>query len=151
MNPGVKFILGGDGDYLENFNDSLSSQIERGQVILPGKVNNVRDFLFASDIYVFPTLHENFSNSLLEACSAGLPCVATNVGGNGEIIKDRQTGLLVEPMNSSVLKDSLDLLIYDKLLREDYRKKAKEFVASNFSQEKVFSDMAEMYNYVMTR
>ena len=150
LKPAVKFIIGGEGDYLAEINDLLKSQIQSGQVILPGKVSNVRDFLFASDIYVFPTLHENFSNSLLEACSAALPCVATNVGGNGEIIKNRQTGLLVEPMNSPALKEGLDILINDRLLREDYGKRAKEFVALNFSQEKVFSDMARMYNYVMT-
>ena len=65
------------------------------------------DFLFASDFFIQPSLHENHSIALLEAMAAHLPAIATNVGGNTEIIESSITGILVQPFSEVELYDAI--------------------------------------------
>jgi Glycosyltransferase len=63
-----------------------ASRLRNVTVHLLGRRLDVNQLLRASDVFVFPTLHENMSNALLEAMASGLPVVATNVGGNTEVV-----------------------------------------------------------------
>lgn len=65
------------------------------------------------DIFVLPSLSEGFSNALLEAMAAGVPAVATAVGGNPEAVIDGQTGLLVPPGEAGAIADALERLLAD--------------------------------------
>ena len=69
------------------------------------------------DIYVFPSLYEPFSLTLLHALAAGIPTVASRVGGNVEVIRERQTGLLFEKSNAADLARGVSLLAADPALR----------------------------------
>ncbi|MFQ5515021.1 MAG: glycosyltransferase family 4 protein [Myxococcota bacterium] len=65
--------------------------------VFTDSVPNPADYLSLMDVAVFPTLHEAFGLSILEALAAGLPVIATRVGGVPELIEDGRNGLLVEP------------------------------------------------------
>jgi glycosyltransferase involved in cell wall biosynthesis len=73
-----------------------------------------------SDVFVLPSLHEGLSTALLEAMAMGIPVVATWVGGNTELITDRETGLLVEPNPQDIIK-AISRLLEDR-----------EFAKTNF-------------------
>lgn len=71
------------------------------------QVGDVRPYLHAGEIFVLPSLAEGISNSLLEAMSCGLACVATRVGGSTEVLGDGKYGLLVPPNNVEKLSNAL--------------------------------------------
>lgn len=147
--PNLNFIFVGDGPYNEVLINELNKEIEDGKVFILGKRNDVSRILSESDIFLFPTLHENLSNALLEACAYKLCVIATNVGGNPEVIKNQESGLLIDPKNSDAIVDSLNHLMTNEYLIEQYSNKANETVNENFSQKYIYSQLNELYKKVL--
>jgi glycosyltransferase involved in cell wall biosynthesis len=81
------------------------------KVFLPGMQENVSDWLSISDIAVSASLSEGLSNALIEACASSLPIIATNVGGNPEIVEDGVNGLLVDSGSSEGLSEAIGSLL----------------------------------------
>src|ERR1039458_3183888 len=69
----------------------------RQQVLFLGSTSHVPELLRAMDVFVLPSVAEGISNALLEAMASGLPVIATSVGGNPEVVVDRESGLLFSP------------------------------------------------------
>jgi len=139
------FLIVGDGPYLEYTQLALRSEIEAGKVIFTGKTNEVSAALFGSDIFAFPTFHENLSFALLEACAASLPSVVTNVGGNPEIIVDGETGLLVPANNSDEFVLKLKTLIESQSLRIEMGTKSRIRVKTVFSESSNLIQIEKIY------
>ena len=118
--PKIKLCIAGNGPLLPFLREKYRKYITTGRLILPGKILDVKDTLLASDIFAFPTFKENLSNSLLEASYVGLPIVATNVGGNPEVVENEFSGLLVSAGNINELKLSITRLIENKNKRNEY-------------------------------
>jgi glycosyltransferase involved in cell wall biosynthesis len=74
---------------------------------LPGARDDVAEILAALDVFVLPSLAEGISNTILEAMATGLPIVATNVGGNAELIEAGRTGELVQAGDDDALAKAL--------------------------------------------
>ncbi len=70
-----------------------------------------------ADVYVLPSIHEQWSNTIMEAMACGLPVVATNVGGNPALIEDGETGLLVRPGDVEALAEKIEKVLFDVELR----------------------------------
>ena len=87
------------------------------RVIFHGLSNQVADLLAHADIFVLASRWEGFPNSILEAMRAGLPVVASDVGGVAEAIVPQETGLLVPPQNPEALALALARLLGDRELR----------------------------------
>ncbi|MEA3489045.1 MAG: glycosyltransferase [Candidatus Omnitrophota bacterium] len=85
-------------------------------------------YLAAADIYVLPSLHEGFGIVLLEAMYCGLPIVATNEGGQTDIVEDGENGLLVPPHDPAALADAIALLMKDPDQRQDMSSCNREYV-----------------------
>jgi glycosyltransferase involved in cell wall biosynthesis len=90
-----------------------------------GGVENVHEYLQASDIFVFPTLDDAFPSSVVEAMSCGLPVIATPVGAIGEIVRDGQNGLLIQPGDGDGLLQALDTLLGDSELARQLGQRAR--------------------------
>ena len=88
---------------------------------------DVENYLADSDIYVASSHFEGLPISMLEAMSAGLPIVSTDVGGVSDIVKDGINGVLIAPGNKEKYVKALKTLIIDVSMREAYSKKSKEF------------------------
>src|SRR5256885_11088321 len=82
-----------------------------------GNRGDVPDLLGSADVFVLSSRSEAFPVSILEAMAAGLPVVATNVGGVAKSVVDGETGLLVPPGDSGALAAALDRLLTDDALR----------------------------------
>jgi glycosyltransferase involved in cell wall biosynthesis/peptidoglycan/xylan/chitin deacetylase (PgdA/CDA1 family) len=78
-----------------------------------GRRDEVAEVLAALDVFVLPSHAEGLSIALLEAGAAGRPVVATSVGGNGEVVRDGLTGLLVPPGDAPALADAVVRLLDD--------------------------------------
>lgn len=141
----IVFIFIGEGLLMEETKNKLSQEIAVGRVILLGKQNNVISILKECDIFLFATLHENLSNALLEACSMGLAVIATNVGGNPEVIRNGYNGILIPPSNSDEIEQAVMLLARDKPLREKFGKNAMRTMAEEFSQTVLLKRLGQVY------
>ncbi|AOW17245.1 hypothetical protein LPB03_07100 [Polaribacter vadi] len=143
----VKFVFIGDEPNNMNFKSTLVKEINERKVFFLNKQdkNNVLAILRESDIFLFATLHENLSNALLEACSLGLAVIATNVGGNPEVIKHGYNGILISPKNSLEIVNSINLLVNDDELRKELGGKAIVNIKKHFSQEKILHQVESVY------
>lgn len=96
---GMLVILGsgqGQQDNMEAYiQESVKEYCLEDSLITLGDVDNVADYLQAADIFVFPSRREGLPNSLLEAMACGLLCVASDIGGNRDLISSGENGFLV--------------------------------------------------------
>lgn len=100
--PNTRFEIAGDGDPTP-YQQLIDELGLKNTVTLIGSVSNVPAFLETLDVAVLPSRAEGLSNSLLEYMAAGRPIVATDVGGNGEVIRNGVNGLLVPSNDFSEL------------------------------------------------
>lgn len=84
-----------------------------GSVRFLGELADVRPALRAMDLFVLPSREEGMSNAILEAMAAGRPVVATDVGGNGEILDDGRTGVLVPGGDCDAMAAAIARLLHD--------------------------------------
>jgi glycogen(starch) synthase len=98
------------------------------------------------DIYVFPSLYEPFSLTLIHALAAGIPTVASRVGGNTEIVEEGETGLLAERNDPVSLAGAITRLCIDAALRRHVAARGRE-TAARFTFDHM---LAGMEDYLMT-
>lgn len=107
----LRLVLIGDGPNrhrLESIKDTLPC---RDRIEFFGERDDVHKILPILDVFVLPSANEGISNTILEAMSTGLPVIATNVGGNPELVRHGHTGLLVPPGDQDAIVDALNLYI----------------------------------------
>ena len=133
------------GNLPANLRRELAEDIEKRKVILYGSTNTVYDFLNASDLYIFPSYHENCSIALIEAGRAGLAAIASDVGGNGEIVCDGESGFLIREQNAGLYYDALVKLASSPELRSRMGEAARALITERFSPEKVMKEIENVY------
>lgn len=149
LHPQARLLVIGDGPYLEELRTLLSAEIASGKAVLAGKQTEVARYLAMSDAFVFPTFSENLSNALLEAMLAGLPVVATNVGGNPEVMIDDETGFLVPPQEAKPIADKVNALIEDPNLAKRLGNGARKRIEDAFSFEKAAREIGNAYDRLL--
>jgi glycosyltransferase involved in cell wall biosynthesis len=138
-------VIIGDGSEGENLN-LLSKKLGiENSVYFAGFVDNARKYLLAFDVFVLASRSEGFPYALLEAGFASLPVVATSVGGVPEIIKEGETGLLVEPGYPEELAHILIGLSKDEQLRKTLGENVHTFTEKEFSLAQMFDHTFMVY------
>jgi len=107
----LRLVIAGSGPLLDELRQAAVTLGVDQQVLLTGEISAVDDLLSVLDLFVLPSHTEGLSMSLLEAGSAGLACVVTDVGGNSEIIQHDQTGLVVPNNNPPALFSAMQELL----------------------------------------
>ena len=93
-----------------------------GRLLFTGPVAGADDLFLGADAFLFPTVYEPFSNACLEAMAAGLPVVTTAVNGASEVLREGESGFLLEdPFDAAALADRME-----KLLSSDLRRRMGE-------------------------
>ena len=118
---------------------------ERGRVIFAGRREDVHTMLRALDVFPLPSYTEGLSISLLEAASAGLPIVATAVGGNVEAIKDARNSLLVPPGGPIALARGLERMLDHSGEVLKMGRRAAVTVRSDYSLEEMVRSVEDVY------
>lgn len=139
------FVIIGDGNYLPIYRKELRKKVEDGSVQLLGIRKDVFQILRDCDIFLFATLHENHSKSMLEAVGMHCAVICTNVGGNPEIIDDEETGLMMPIRDSEAIIRNLQRLS-DIQLREKLVKRALEVIPPRFSVENTFGKLEKLFS-----
>lgn len=126
--PAARLLLAGEGPLREE----LERMAERTGVVetvrFLGYRQDVRAFLSAGDLAVIPSRSEGFCLAGLEALACGVPVVATRVGGNPELVRDGENGVLVEPEDPTALAAAIVRLLADEALRNRLAGRARESV-----------------------
>ena len=148
--PELCLLVVGDGDYLREMQAECSALRHAQQVIFTGQQEQVQKYLNASDFFLSPSLHENLSISILEACAAKLPCLVSDVGGNGEIIENGKNGLMIAPFSVDALASGLRKMGDDKY-RAEIKQSAKQVDYSKFSDEQVDQHIKQVYDRLLQR
>jgi glycosyltransferase involved in cell wall biosynthesis len=143
----LKVLVVGDGPDADDIKGAYDTTT--ANVRLLGRRSDVPDLLQASDLFAFPTFHENLSNALLEAMGAGLPVIATNVGGNTEVVR-RGGGILVSPKDPAELATALDLLIKDAPRRQELGANARHVVESFYSLDVMSRTLDDVYTDILS-
>lgn len=132
--PNIHLRIIGDGPEAEKFKQYAASY---PHITFAGHQKDPLPHMANSDVFLQPTYHEGFSIVLVEASMLGLPIIATNVGGNKEIIFHEKTGLLVDVKNSKQLSEAMQRLYEDANLRTQLGENARAQYLRSF----VFDDI----------
>ena len=147
----VCLLILGEGPFESRLKERCQGLGIEKNVKFLGLVNNVRKHLAMSDIFVFPSFHEGFPNSVLEAMACGLPVIATRIGGIVDVIKDEENGLLVEPGNANQLADALKKLISDPEYASVLGKNALKTVRENYDINVIANRYVELYERLIKK
>lgn len=141
----IKLICLGEGDGEAELRRICNELGLAEHVRFQGYETNVADWLQAADINVLPSFYEGLPLTVLEAMAAGVPTVASNVGGIPELLTDGVSGLLVPPGDWSSLASAVLRLACDKDLRRSLGAAASRRASLNFSLEVQIHRTEQLY------
>ena len=143
--PGARALLAGQGPMLDALREQARDLGVAASVDFLGRRSDVPALLAGCDLYVHPSLEEGYSNAVLEAMAAGLPIVATAVGGTMEAIADGETGLLVPPADAAALERAMLRLLEDRSAAGRMGARAASVARSRYDMDQVVHRYEAVY------
>jgi len=144
--PETRFLLVGDGVERQMLEQMVEAAGIEKCVTFTGFRRDVARLIGAMDIYVLPSLWEGLPLALIEALMAKKAIVATDVGGNTEMIEDGRTGFIVPPQNSGLLAERLIALISSERLRDEFAENGYMYAKKHFALTTMVSDYERLYS-----
>ena len=139
-------IVAGDGEMLDELKQLSQRLGIADRVHWLGLVPDPVSLLQASDLFLLATVGEAFGLALAEAMACGVPIVGSRAGAIPEVIKDGETGLLVNPMEPAALADGIEKLGRDHVLRKLMAQQAITRVATHFTLERAVDETLRIYS-----
>jgi len=149
--PDAQAILLGSGEELPRLKKLAESLGVAGSVHFYDSCANTPRFLSVMDVFVFPSVKEGLGIALLEALASGRACVASRIGGIGDIIKDGYNGMLVDAGDSKAISDAVLRLLSDSSLRNEMGRRGKALVSERFTLDGMARNMMKLYEEVLGR
>jgi glycosyltransferase involved in cell wall biosynthesis len=155
--PDVRFLIVGvklqyqegvfaqDRIYLQELQQLAKDLGVGDMVIFTGHRTDTPEILAEAAISVLPSHSEGLSNTLLESMAAGVPTIATNVGGNPELVKDHSTGILIPVKSPGHLAQAIREILDDSGLARRLGQQARIMANNEFSLEKMTVDTQALY------
>ncbi len=144
------FIIAGDGDMYDEVKQKISEESMEDKVIQLGYRTDAPNILAGSDLFINTSSSEALSFAIIEALGYGLPVVATNVGGTGDIINDStDCGILFEYGDARGGAEAINVIMEDQSLKERFSRGAKRSAQEIFDLEKLQSKLIERYKESM--
>jgi glycosyltransferase involved in cell wall biosynthesis len=143
-------LVGGGSADIYNCEDELKTFVRENDlsdsVRFTGDVDNVQDYLRASDAFVFPTLNEAFGVSLIEAMACGLPVVSTDNGGIKDIVTHRQDGLIARTGDEASLCQAIEEILEKPEQAEALGYAARNTALEKYAQARVGAAYADLFD-----
>ena len=140
----VHYIIAGQGELQQHLETLIDELNLRDRVKLLGFRSDVKELYEVADIFVFPSFREGLSLSVMEAMASGLPCVASRIRGNSDLLENTEGGFLCDPRDASEFAEKLNLLAANAALREKMGS-SNRMAIQNFSTETVIREMQKIY------
>jgi len=142
----VFLIIGKKRNYYSELNNLVKKLDISKKIKFIGFIDNskIKEYYSITDLVVHPcTYYEPLSRMLLEAASYGIPIIASNIGGNSEIVENDVNGFLVK--NTKELKNKIEKLINNEKLAKKMGEESKEKIKKEFSYKKISKRLIEEY------
>ena len=151
--PTARFTIA--GEVLEPaFFAELQALVEhlgvQEHVFFLGKITDQQTHLRGSDVFVLPSRSEGFSNALIEAMASGLPCIASDVGGNAEAIETDVSGIIVPPGEFAPLADAIVAVLRDSSFALELSVAGQRAVGASFSSDAMLGRVTEAYRSLLS-
>jgi glycosyltransferase involved in cell wall biosynthesis len=144
--PNSKLLIVGDGPKYS----AISRLIDRLQISyavqLLGFQHNIKEWLSKMQVFILATKTEGLGVSLLEAMAAGIPSIASAIGGIREIVEHRINGLLVPASDVTALKEAMLTLYQDPELRRQFQQNGYQTVKDKFSRSQMLEKYINLYS-----
>ena len=145
----MHLIVVGDGELRDDLRSRAASLGIAGRVHFLGARRDLGNILSAIDIFAMPSYWEGLPLSMVLAMGAGLPVVASRVAGIPEVVRDRVSGLLVDPGDSEQLARALATLVADPALRLRLGDEARAFVTPLFGIDGYVASITALYDSLL--
>ena len=143
------FVLVGDGSLRKEIENQIARCHIANRVHVLGDRSDVSQLLPGFDLITLASLHEGLPNAVMEAMTAGVLVVATNVGGTKELIIDGNTGYLVPSADPDALAERISFALKNVEERSAITARAREFVISRFGIERMIQSVEKLYDTLM--
>ena len=147
--PEAKFILAGEGERVESLRSLAAGLGLQDHALFIGRCDRVAELLAVSDIAVLSSKSEGFSNSILEYMGAGLPVVATDVGGIREAVIDGESGYIVSSGDHEALADRIISLLQRPEEARAMGARGRKIVEHKFSDHAQLQNTRELYDKLL--
>jgi len=145
----LRLVVIGDGPLREECRMLLRDAGAEELAWLPGERSDIPEIMRALDIFVLPSIAEGISNTILEAMASGLPVVATRVGGNHELVREGETGLLVPAADPSAMAEAIRVYLVDRGRASSHGAAGRKRVEALFSINTMVRGYLEIYDAVL--
>ncbi len=140
--PDLHLLLVGEGEERSRL-EAMAAELDiQHNMTFVGQVKDVKPYLRAANMFVLPSWSEGMSNSLLEAMSTGLPCIATRISSSVDVLEDGAFGILVEPGDVAQLADAVLRLASNPRDAIELGLKARQHIVKKYD----FSSVALQYH-----
>ena len=143
--PNTKCIVIGDGEDGEELQNRIISLGLQKSVFLAGFIPDAEKLLKAFDIFVLPSVKEGLPYVIIAAMQAGLPIIATNIGGIPDMIEHEKNGLLIRPKDPENLADAILDLVKNKEKRQTLGIEARKISETNFKLRDMVDETIALY------
>lgn len=146
----INYYLVGDGPDQYKYKEMLKNNLYEDRFIFTGNVDKPSEYIQKSDIglLINDGGGEGISNSIMEYMAQKKPVIATNIGGNPELVIHNKTGFLINPRDVNDLVYRLSELINKPGLRKEMGEEGSKYLKENFSVDKMTTSLIEIYNQV---
>lgn len=148
-NKNIIFLIAGSGSLENNMRTFIKENNLQDNVKMLGFLKDINSFYNAIDINVLTSYSESFPYALLEGARLKKATIATCVGGIPEMIKNGETGLLIEPFSSEDLAKKIDIFLKDKNLMNKFGESFYKYACDNFSDEKMAKTHINIYENIL--
>jgi glycosyltransferase involved in cell wall biosynthesis len=143
--PAARFVFVGDGPLRPELEDRVAALRIQDLVRFLGIRDDIPLLLSTADGFILPSLWEGLPIALLEAMSAGLPVIATDVEGVDEVIQNGENGLLVPPADPTALAAAILHMLSDPNLCNQFALDGQELIAEKYAIDKMGANYEKLY------
>jgi glycosyltransferase involved in cell wall biosynthesis len=147
----VHYIIPGKGELQNHLKDKAKQMGFDDKIKFLGFLDKERmiNLYQNATIFVMPSHYEGLPTVLLEAMACGLPVIATDIGGNNEVITSYENGILIPPKSPREMAKAINILLQDEDLRKKLGKNARDTIINKYTWEKIANNVMNCYRKVI--
>lgn len=150
--PRAKFLIIGEGPLKEELQNKATELGIKNNVIFTGLREDIPRLLSVMNIFIQPSIiKEGLPLAIAEACACTLAVIASDIGGNSEVVRDKETGLLVPPADVDALSKSLIFLLQDYQKVKQMGQAGRRFCEERLSSETMMQKIHRLYSFYVNK
>ncbi len=144
-------VIVGDGELKPLCEKLLNEANLQNSVWLAGNRSDVPNILKQIQVFVLPSISEGISNTILEAMASSLPVIATDVGGNAELVEDNKTGFIVESRNADLMAKTMQRYLDHPELIQQQGEAGRKRIEDHFSLASMVQHYMAVYDQLLAK